>query len=147
MRAAPIEWSSVIALVFVGFLLGLTSPSSAAPVTMTFTTSSSTNVADAGGSWQFDGGTVSMGPSVIGHFARVKRLVTGGGTDTQNTATLTITIFLLGSDPPETLTLEGAHSFNNGQERGSISGASAALAGSVGVTFQGPSSALTLNFP
>ena len=137
-----------VVLMVVGLLLACTSASQAAPVTLTLTTTSSlTNVSDGAGIFQFDGGTVLFGSDVVGHFARMKRVVLGGGTDTQNTAMLTITIFFLGSDPPETVTLQGSHSFNNGQERGSISAASNAFAGAVGITFQGASSALTFNVP
>ena len=135
-------------VVVICLVLVCTTASYAAPVTLTFTrTTALSNVSDSVGVWQFDGGTVSNGPTLIGRFARVKRTVGGGGTDSQNTAMLTITIFFLGADPPETVTLQGSHSFNNGQERGSISAASSAFAGAVGITFEGPSEALTFDVP
>jgi hypothetical protein len=80
---------------------------------------------------------------VIGRFARVKRTVLGGGTDTLNTAMLTITIFFNGPSAPQTLTLQGSHSFSDGEERGSISGASSTFRGAVGITFEGPTSGTT----
>lgn len=137
---------SVVALVMGGLLL-LCANAAHAQVTLTLTTTTAlTNVVDPAGLWQFDGGTVSLDNDVIGHFARTKRVVTGA-TSPQNTAALTITIFFLGSDPPENITLQGSHSFNNGQQRGSISGASAGIPGAVGTTFQGASNALTFNAP
>jgi hypothetical protein len=135
---------SVLAAVVICLVLVCTTASYAAPVTLTFTrVSPLTNVADGAGTSQFDGGTVSFGGSVVGRYARVKRTVVDGGTDIQNTAMLTITIFFNGSDPPQTLTLQGSHSFNDGEERGSISAASSTFRGAVGITFQGPSTALT----
>lgn len=147
MERSPGRQSLVVAmLVLVGLLL-LGAEIAHAQVTLTLTTTTDlTNVDDAAGRWQFDGGTVSLGEDVVGNFARTKRVITGA-TSPQNTAMLTITIFFLGEDPPETITLQGAHSFNNGGERGSISAASAGLAGVVGITFQGPSDALTFNVP
>jgi hypothetical protein len=136
----------LVAVMLVGLLL-LCADLAHAQVTLTLaTTTAVINVDDTAGRWQFDGGTVSLEGDVIGNFARTKRVVFGA-TSPQNTAMLTITIFFLGADPPETVTLQGSHSFNNGEERGSISAASAGLDGAVGVTFQGPSSALTFNLP
>jgi hypothetical protein len=135
-------------VVVVCLVLVCTAASHAAPITLTLTRISAlTNVNDAAGTWQFDGGTVSSGGTVVGRYARVKRTVLGGGTDTQNTAMLTITIFFLGSTPPQTVTLQGSHSFDNGEERGSISAASSDLAGAVGLTFEGLSTALTFDVP
>jgi hypothetical protein len=131
-------------VVVVCLVLVCTTASYAASLTLTLArTSALTNVADPAGTSQYDGGTVSLGGSVIGRYARVKRTVLGGGTDTQNTAMLTITIFMLGSDPPQTVTLQGSHSFNDGEERGSISAASSTFRGAVGITFEGPETALT----
>ena len=150
MEKSPIKRSLVV-LVAVSFLLVCARASYAAPITLTLTTTTPgtnglTNVDDAGGRWQFDGGTVSFGTTVVGNFARVKRVVTGATTGL-NTAMLTITIFFFGSDPPESVTLQGSHSVATGEEKGSISGTSPALAGAEGITFQGPSTALTFNVP
>ena len=137
---------TLVIFLAVSVLLVCATASYAAPITLILTTTTAlTNVTDGAGLWQFDGGTVSLS-GVIGNFARVKRTVTGA-TSPQNTAMLTITIFFLGSDPPESVTLQGTHSFTNGQERGSISGTSRALEGAEGTTFQGPSTALTFNVP
>lgn len=143
MEKRLLKWS-VPAAVVICLVMVCTAASYAASVTLTLArTSALTNVADAAGTSQFDGGTVSSGGTVVGRYARVKRTVLGGGTDTQNTAMLTITIFFNGSDPPQTLTLQGSHSFNDGEERGSISAASSTFRGAVGITFEGPSTALT----
>lgn len=139
---------SLPVVVVICLVLVCTTASYAAPITLTLArTSALTNVSDAAGLWQFDGGTASLGGSVIGRFARVKRTVLGGGTDPQNTAMLTITIFMLGPSAPQTITLQGSHSFNDGEERGSISAASSAFAGAVGITFEGPETALTFDVP
>jgi hypothetical protein len=133
-------------LVVVGLLL-VASYAHAATVTLTLVrTGSLTNVDDAEGRWQFDGGNVFFNDQLIGHFARTKR-VSFAGTGPQNTAMLTITIFVLAGDPPENLTLQGSHSFNSGGEIGSVSGASSALAALIGAAFSSPDgSVFTLTF-
>ena len=45
------------------------------------------------------------------------------------------------------MTLQGAHSFNTGEQSGSISAASAGLAGLTGFTFEATSTSLTLSSP
>ena len=84
-----------------------------------------TNVDDAAGRWQHEGGTARRGTTDVAHYATVRR-VTTGGTDAQNTAMLTTTLFFIGKNPPENITLHGAHDFNSGNQVGSVSAASAA---------------------
>jgi hypothetical protein len=117
-------------------------------VTLARTTAVNTSV-DAGGSWTFDGGTVSLGGVVVARYARVLRTVLGGGTDVQNAAMVTITIFLLGQTTPENLTLQGAHSFTTSDAKGSISAASSSLTGTVGLhwTLAGATNTLTFVVP
>lgn len=129
---------------------GFAEAGEAAAVTVVLARTTAVNTSlDAGGSWTFDGGTVSLGGSVVGRYARVLRTVLGGGTDTQNSAMVTITIFLLGQATPENLTLQGAHSFTTNDAKGSISAASAAVAGAVGIhwTLAGATNALTFGSP
>jgi hypothetical protein len=130
----------------VGLLL-VTGPVQAATATLTLvTTGPVVNVDDPEGRWQFDGGNVFFQQELIGHFARTKR-VSFAGTGPQNTAMLTITIFVLGADPPQNLTLQGSHSFNSGGELGSVSAASDPLTGIIGATFSSPNgSVFTLTF-
>jgi hypothetical protein len=135
---------TLLVLVVMCLVLASTTASHAASVTLNLArTSALTNAADAGGTWLFDGGTVSFGGAVVGRYARVMRTVLGGGTDTQNTAILTITLFFNGANPPENVTLQGSHSFNDGEERGSISGASNAFRGAAGITFEGTATGST----
>ena len=117
-----------------------------ADVTLTLVRLSLTNVTDAEGLFQFDGGDVRLGATLVGHYARVKRVSTVG-TGPQNTAAVTITIFLLGADPPENLTLQGSHSFNTGGQIGSVSAASSVAAGVIGRGFTSPDGvSLTIQF-
>ena len=93
-----------------------------------------TNVDDAAGRWQYEGGQVFQGREQVANYASANR-VTFKGTDqnSQNTAALTITLFFLGaSNPPQSLTLEGAHDFNSGNETGSVSAASSSHSGHIG---------------
>lgn len=84
-----------------------------------------TNVDDAAGRWQHEGGTALRGTTVVAYYATVRR-VTNGGTDAQNTAMLTTTLFFTGKNPPENITLQGAHDFNSGNQVGSVTAASGA---------------------
>jgi hypothetical protein len=117
-------------------------------VTLARTTALNTSL-DAAGLWIFDGGTVSVGTVVVGRYARVLRTVLGGGTDVQNAAMVTITIFLLGQTTPENLTLQGAHSLTTSDAKGSISAASSSLTGAVGLhwTLAGATNTLTFVIP
>jgi hypothetical protein len=122
-----------------------------APVPSSVTVSTSmntlTNVTDAAGLWQFEGGTISLDGQVVANYATSRRVVIGG-TISQNTAMLTMTIMVIGSDPPECLTLQGTHSYNSGVYIGSVSAASAAFAYLRGATFVGQAGvgSLTLTF-
>lgn len=94
------------------------------------------NVDDVAGRWQYEGGEVFLKTKRVGYYASTKR-VTSGGTDAQNTAMLTLTIFLEKSRTGgiENITLQGSHDFNTGNESGSVSAASAAHASLRGKTF------------
>jgi hypothetical protein len=93
-----------------------------------------TNVDDPAGRWQFEAGQVFQGREQIANYASVKR-VTFKGTDQngQNTASVTTTLFFLGAtNPPQSLTLEGAHDFSSGNETGSVSAASSSHSANIG---------------
>jgi hypothetical protein len=94
------------------------------------------NVDDVAGRWQHEGGEVLEKGKKAGHYASTKR-VTWGGTDAQNTAMLTLTIFLSRSrsGAPENITLQGSHDFNTGNEIGSVSAASVSRATLRGKSF------------
>ena len=95
------------------------------PLTVKFTRKALNNVDDVAGRWQFEGGSVAEDNRHVANYASFKR-VTFQGTDQdgQNTASVTTTIFFLGSHPPQSITLEGAHDFGSGNETGSVSAAS-----------------------
>jgi hypothetical protein len=94
-----------------------------------------TNVDDAAGRWQFEGGQVFFQEKEhVANYASVKR-VTFKGTDQngQNTASVSTTLYFLGAnDPPQNITLEGAHDFSSGNETGSVSAASPTHASLIG---------------
>lgn len=102
-----------------------------------------TNVDDAAGRWQFDGGEVYQKAKHVAHYASVKRVVFKA-TEAQNTAMLTITLFWLGKQPPENMTLQGSHDFNSGGQIGSVSAASAAFAARIGKQFKRVGDTLTI---
>ena len=95
------------------------------PLLLKFARKALTNVDDPAGRWQFEGGSVTQENQHVANYASFKR-VTFQGTDqdNQNTASVTTIIFFIGAHPPESITLEGAHDFNSGDETGSVSAAS-----------------------
>lgn len=105
-------------------------------LTLTLTRKALNNVDDVAGRWQFEAGSAGDKEKHVANYASVKR-VTFHGTDQdgQNTASVTITLFFLGSHPPESVTLEGAHDFNSGNETGSVSAASQSHATLIGKQF------------
>jgi hypothetical protein len=117
-----------------------------AAVTLQVQRLSLTNVDDAAGRWQHEGGRILLGSQQVGNYIIVRR-VTPSGTGPQNTASVTMTIFLLGSSPPRNLTLQGAHDFSSGRYVGSVSAASDMFMGiHQGSTFAGDAGAGTLTF-
>ncbi len=110
---------------------------SAATVTYKLVRLTLTNVSDAAGLWQHEGGDVRNANNVkIGKYA-LHRRVTTGGTNEQNTAMVTLTIFYLGGSPPRNITLQGAHSYNNGRYVGGVSATSPGLTAFADGTFVG----------
>lgn len=102
-----------------------------------------TNVDDPAGRWQFEGGEVLEKEKHIANYASIKRVVFKG-TDAQNTAMLTMTVFFLGKNPPENITVQGDHDFNSGQEVGSVSAASSAFAAHIGKKFSRAGDTVTI---
>jgi hypothetical protein len=103
---------------------------------LTFAGKALTNVEDPAGRWQFEAGSVTHDNKHVANYSSIKR-VTFNGTDQdgQNTANLTITIFFIGSHPPESITLAGAHDFSSGDETGSVSAASRTQKAHIGKQF------------
>ncbi|KAH7243956.1 hypothetical protein MRS44_016987 [Fusarium solani] len=107
--------------------------STLAPLNLNFTRKALNNVDDVAGRWQFEGGSVTQNNQHVANYASTKR-VTHNGTDQdgQNTASVTTTIFFIGSHPPENITLEGAHDFSSGDQTGSVSASSSAHRARIG---------------
>jgi len=95
-----------------------------------------TNVDDPAGGWQFEAGSVTRNTKLVANYSSIKRTTFfGTDQDGQNTANLAITIFFIGSHPPESITLAGAHDFNSGNETGSVSAASSTQKAHIGKQF------------
>ena len=102
------------------------------------------NDADAFGLWQYEGGQVfNPQRQQVANYA-VTRRVTKGGTEAQNTAMLTMTLFFLGKEPPENITVQGSHDFSSGGETGSVSAASSTFAVHIGKSFTRAGNTVTL---
>ncbi|MFL6260679.1 MAG: hypothetical protein ACJ76Y_13275 [Thermoanaerobaculia bacterium] len=104
-------------------------------LTLTLKRESLTNVDDAAGRWQFEGGEALQEGRHVADYASSKRVV-HKGTEAQNTAMLTLTLFFLGHKPAENITLQGDHDFNSGGEIGSVSAASSTQAAHIGKQFK-----------
>jgi WD40 repeat protein len=100
------------------------------------------NVDDAGMRWQIEGGKLLENGSHVANYSSVKRV--SCGTTEQNTAQLWVTLFFLGANPPENMTLHGAHDFGSGGEIGSVSAASSAFAVNIGKQFKRVGNTLTI---
>jgi streptogramin lyase len=119
---------------------GLTAPFhltfGAGPSILTYTLQRDclTNANDPGMLWQIEGGKVLENGEHVANYSSVKRV--SCGTTEQNTAQLWVTLFFLGGNPPENITLHGAHDFKSGGEIGSVSAASPAFSAQIGKQFK-----------
>jgi len=100
------------------------------------------NVEDVAGRWQIEGGKVLQKDKQVANYSSVKRV--SCGTQQQNTAMLWITLFFLKGNPPENITLHGAHDFNSGGEIGSVSAASSSFSSHIGKQFKRVVNTLTI---
>lgn len=93
------------------------------------------------GRTQYDAGDILFGRQIIGNFIRVKDIA-----PVPNAAAVTITLLFPG-DPHPVITLQGSHSFNSGNEVGSVS--ASAVPSFVGSLFSvnGATGVLTLVLP
>lgn len=133
-----------ISLLFATTVSFISFTASADSITLNVESLSLDNVDDAAGRWQHSGGNVKVGETQIGNYA-LHRRVTISGTSPLNTSMFTMTIFLSDTgNPPENITIQGAHSFNNGGYTGSVSAASANLAGLIGADIDGSTTTDTL---
>ena len=142
MKWIALKKSLSILVVFT-LILVFSSQAHAESVTLDLSRNSLTNVDDAAGNWQHEGGKVFLDGNYIADYVTTRR-ITFGGTDAQNTAMLTMTIFVIGENPPQNITLQGSHDFSSGRYIGSVSAASSALSFLIRATFSGNTVADTL---
>jgi hypothetical protein len=123
MQTRTLRTSITIAAMFVMAMMW-SSAAFAGGVSLSLVRASLTNVDDAAGRWQHEGGRIMKGAVVVGQYA-IHRRVTFGGTDAQNTAMTTVTLFFSNTGtPPQNVTLHGAHAFSTGRFAGSVSASS-----------------------
>ncbi len=104
------------------------------------------NVDDDAGRWQHSGGKAYQDGKHAANYASVKR-VTFDATSGQNTAMLTITLFFIGQQPPQSITLQGTHDFNSGKQIGSVSAASTDYADYIGGSFTTENKTIRISQP
>ena len=123
MKRRSMTTGIVIAAALVMVAISRT-PAFAGSVTLTLVRSTLNNVDDQAGRWQHEGGKILKGGVEVGQYA-IHRRVTYGGTDDQNTAMTTVTLFFSRTGaPPQNVTLHGAHDYSSGRFAGSVSAAS-----------------------
>jgi hypothetical protein len=101
-------------------------PAQAGGIALTLSRMSLTNVDDAAGRFQHEGGKIFKGAVQVGQYAITRRVTFGGTNAPLNTAMQTTTLFFAAASgsAPQNVTLQGAHDFSSGTFRGSVSGAS-----------------------
>jgi hypothetical protein len=123
MQTRTLRTSVTIVAIFVMSMMW-SSAAFAGGVSLSLVRATLTNVNDTAGRWQHEGGRIMKGAAVVGQYA-IHRRVTFGGTDAQNTAMTTVTLFFSNTGaPPQNVTLQGSHSFSNGRFAGSVSASS-----------------------
>jgi len=119
-------------------------PTQAATVTYKLVQKSTlTNVNDAEGRWQFDGGDVYIGTTKVGYYTRHKR-VSFGIPSSVNKSSMEMTIVWAWGD--YNFTLQGSHYFGTGTEVGGVSATSAGFTAYQNATFDGNHTAITLTY-
>jgi len=122
----------------------LSMPSQAATVTYKLIKKSTlTNVNDAEGRWQFDGGDVYLGNTKVGYYTRKKR-VSFGIPSSVNKSSMELTIIWAWGD--YNFTLQGSHHFGSGREVGGVSATSAGFTFLSDATFAGNHNEITITY-
>lgn len=126
-------------------LMGLIAlPTQAATVTYDFVkTSTLTNVNDAEGRWQYDGGKVYLGTTHVANYIRKKR-VSFGVPSSVNKSTVETTVIWRWGD--YNFTMQGSHYFGTGKEVGGISATSAGFTAFQDATFAGDHTTATITY-
>ncbi len=124
----------------------LTTSLSAQAATVTYNlvkNSTLTNVNDAEGRWQFDGGDVYIGTNKVGHYTRKKR-VSFGIPASINKSSMEMTIIWAWGD--YNFTVQGSHYFGSGTQVGGVSATSAGFTAFTDATFTGNSNSITITY-
>ncbi len=125
--------------------LTMATPAFAGSITLsTVSTVTLTNVDDAAGRYQYDGGDIlnSAGADIGDYW--ITRRVTFGATTT-NQAPMTLVLLIDGrSTPSENITMHGLHSFSSGVAKGGIAAASSTMSYLNGGSFTHDAAAATL---
>jgi hypothetical protein len=102
-----------------------------------------TDIKDAAGGWEIEGGIVNDKETEVATYSSVRRI--DCGTTQLKTSQLWTTLFFLKGKPPENITLHGAHDLGTNAETGSVSAASPAFAAHIGKQFTRVVNTLTIN--
>jgi hypothetical protein len=113
----------IVSIVVLAFLMIGSQVAEAGSIVLNLKRTTLKNVDDDAGRWQYSGGDVYKGRTKVGHYAVTRRVIFKA-TEAQNTAMVTMSIFFLREKPPQNITLQGAHDFNSGIYKGSVSAAS-----------------------
>ena len=139
----PMKTHHLVAAALAGVLATMTAlPSQAATVTYNLVKKSTlTNVDDAEGRWQFDGGEVYVGQTRVGYYTRKKR-VSFGIPSSVNKSSMEMTIIWAWGD--YNFTVQGSHYFGTGAEVGGVSATSSGFTAFQDATSAGNSNSITI---
>ena len=119
-------------------------PSQASTVTYNLTrVGSLTNVDDAAGRWQFDGGNVFLNGTHVGYYIRKKRVSFGVPSSVNKAAVETTIIWKWGN---YAFTMAGTHYFGNGAQVGGVSATSAGWTSMQDATYSGTHTSVTIDY-
>jgi hypothetical protein len=138
---SKMKLATVLLAVSVGMLA---LPTQAATVTYDLKMQSTlTNVNDAEGRWQFDGGDVYLGNTKVGYYTRKKR-VSFGIPSSINKSSMEMTIIWAWGN--YNFTVQGSHYFGTGTEVGGVSATSAGFTAYQDATFAGNYNTITITY-
>lgn len=103
------------------------------PLKLTLVADVVTFVDDAAGRWQHERGRVRDRSAQVGVYASTAHVAVPG--PEHGAPTLTLTVFFLGTTPPETITMHGRYGADSDRQAGTVSAASARHAERVGRAF------------
>jgi hypothetical protein len=111
-------------------------------LTFTLTQKCLTDVKDAAGYWEIEGGTLTENEVNVGTYSSVRRA--DCGTTPLNATMVWMTFFFQKSKPPENITVHGSRDIASGSEIGSVSATSPTYAAHITKAYKRVANTVTI---